>query len=413
MSNLRIVVAGGGAAGFFAAIAAAEANPAAEVLVYELTANLLAKVRVSGGGRCNVTHSCFEPRELVKRYPRGGRELLGAFSRWQPRDTIAWFEAHGVELKTEDDGRMFPVTDDSATIVDCLVRTADKAQVKIRTSCGIADVQALADGGGFLLTLGSGETVGCDRLLIATGGGKMAGGLGLAQKLGHTIEPPVPSLFTFHVDDPRLKELAGLAVENAVVSVSDFKLRESGPLLVTHWGMSGPAILRLSAWGARSLQSVDYKFPLLVNWLGGRTIEQARSDLAAARPANARKQVGTWNPFAVPSRLWERLLAAANVPATTVWSNLSNQASAAIATQLAAGVFQVNGKSMNKEEFVTCGGVKLGEVDFKTMQSRVCPGLFFAGEVLDIDGVTGGFNFQAAWTTGWLAGQAMAEGSSS
>jgi len=413
MSKLRIIVAGGGAAGFFAAIAAAEVNSEAEVLMYELTANLLAKVRVSGGGRCNVTHSCFEPRELVKRYPRGGRELLGPFSRWQPRDTIAWFEARGVELKTEDDGRMFPVTDDSATIVDCLVRSAEKARVKVRTGCGVTDVQALPEGGGFLLTLTGGETVGCDRLLIATGGGKMAGGLGLAQKLGHTIESPVPSLFTFHVDDPRLKELAGLAVENAVVTVSDFKLRESGPLLVTHWGMSGPAILRLSAWGARSLQGVDYRFPLTVNWLGGRTVDQARADLAAARAANARKQVGTWNPFSLPSRLWDRLLVAASVPATTIWSNLSNQAAGAIATQVAAGVFQVNGKSMNKEEFVTCGGVKLGEVDFKTMQSRVRPGLFFAGEVLDIDGVTGGFNFQAAWTTGWLAGQAMAVGSSS
>ncbi len=236
----------------------------------------------------------------------------------------------------------------------------------------------------------------------------MSGGHPLARALGHAVEPPVPSLFTFHVDDPRLKELAGLAVEGAQVAVSDFKLRETGPVLITHWGLSGPAILRLSAWGARVLQGVDYKFPLTINWLGGRTAEQARAELAAARAANARKQVGTWNPFALPSRLWERLLAAAGVPVTTVWSGLSNQAASAMVEQLVAGVFLVNGKSMNKEEFVTCGGVRLGEIDFKTMQSRLVPGLYFAGEVLDIDGITGGFNFQAAWTTGWLAGRAMA-----
>jgi len=407
MSKLRVIIAGGGAAGFFAAVTCAEANPDAEVLMYELTAHLLAKVRISGGGRCNVTHACFEPRDLVKRYPRGGRELLGAFSRWQPRDTIAWFEARGVQLKTEDDGRIFPITDDSATIVECLSRAAGTAGVRVRTGCGITNAQSL-ESGGFKVTLSSGETAECERLLIATGGGKLTGGLSLAQKLGHTVEPPVPSLFTFHVDDARLKDLAGLSVENAVVSVAAFKLREQGPLLITHWGMSGPAVLRLSAWGARVLHSVDYKFTLAVNWLGGKQPEVVRSELAAARSANARKQVGTWNPFSLPQRFWERLLLAAGVPVTTVWASLSNQATAAIVGQLTAGEFKVEGKSMNKEEFVTCGGVKLGEIDFKTMQSRLCPGLFFAGEVLDIDGVTGGFNFQAAWTTGWLAGKAMA-----
>lgn len=411
MSKPRVIIVGGGAAGFFAAIACAEANPEAEVLMFELTANLLAKVRVSGGGRCNVTHACFEPRELVKRYPRGSRELLGAFSRWQPRDTIAWFAARGVELKTEDDGRMFPITDDSATIVECLTRAAGSARVQVRTNCGVKDVQRASEGAGFAVTLMSGEAVTCDRLLIATGGGKMAGGLSLAQKLGHTIEPPVPSLFTFHMDDARLKDLAGLSVENAVVAVTSLKLREQGPLLITHWGMSGPSILRLSAWGARALHGVDYKFALTVNWLGGRPLEAVRSELAAARTANPRKQVATWNPFSLPQRLWERLVAAAGVAPTAVWTSVSNQLLAAIAGQIAAGEFVVAGKSMNKEEFVTCGGVRLGEVDFKTMQSRVCPGLFFAGEVLDIDGITGGFNFQAAWTTGWLAGKAMAGGS--
>jgi predicted Rossmann fold flavoprotein len=409
MSKPRVIIAGGGAAGFFSAIACAEANPEAEVILFELTAHVLAKVRISGGGRCNVTHACFEPRELVKRYPRGGRELLGAFSRWQPRDTVAWFEARGVQLKTEGDGRMFPVTDSSATIIECLMRAANTARVQIRTSCGLKDVQRDADGS-FSVTLSSGETMVCDRLLIATGGGKAEGGLSLAKNLGHTIEPPVPSLFTFHIDDPRLKDLAGLSVENAIVSVVSTKLREQGPLLVTHWGLSGPAVLKLSAWGARALHQMNYKFKLTVNWLGERQADSVRDDLSSARAANPRKQVATWNPFSMPQRLWERLVAAAGVAPTAVWTSVSNQLLAAIATQLLAGEYEVGGKSMNKEEFVTCGGVRLGEVDFKTMQSRVCPGLFFAGEVLDLDGVTGGFNFQAAWTTGWLAGQAMAAG---
>jgi len=410
MSKLRVIIAGGGAAGLFAAITCAEANPDAEVSIFELTSNPLAKVRISGGGRCNVTHACFEPRELVKRYPRGGRELLGAFSRWQPRDTIAWFQARGVELKTEGDGRMFPVTDDSATIVDCLLQAARSAKIALRTGCGLKDVQPAGANGGFAVTLSSGETVTTDRLLLATGGGRGEGGLSLVKKLGHTVEPPVPSLFTFHIDDPRLKDLAGLSVENAIVSVGTTKLREQGPLLVTHWGLSGPAVLKLSAWGARTLQAMDYKFTLSVNWLGGSTPDAARTELTAARTANARKQVATWNPFALPQRLWERLVAAAGASPTTIWTSMSNQLLGAIAIQLTAGEYAVAGKSMNKEEFVTCGGVRLGEVDFKTMQSRVCPGLFFAGEVLDIDGVTGGFNFQAAWTTGWLAGKAMAIG---
>ena len=408
MSKPRVIIAGGGAAGFFAAIACAETNPEAEVSIFEQTSNPLAKVRISGGGRCNVTHACFEPRELVKRYPRGGRELLGAFSRWQPRDTVAWFETHGVQLKTEDDGRMFPTTDSSATIIDCLVRSASSAGVKVRTGCGMKEVQPNVEGGGFAVTLSSGETVSTDRLLIATGGGRAEGGLALLKKLGHTIEQPIPSLFTFHIDDPRLKDLAGLSVEKAVVSVAAKKLREQGPLLVTHWGMSGPAVLKLSAWGARALHETDYKFTLSVNWLGATTPDAARAALAAARTSNARKQVGTWNPFSLPQRLWERLIAAAGITPTMIWTSVSNPLLGAICAQLTAGEYAVSGKSMNKEEFVTCGGVRLTEVDFKTMQSRICPGLFFAGEVLDIDGVTGGFNFQAAWTTGWLAGKAMA-----
>ncbi|HVS51692.1 MAG TPA: NAD(P)/FAD-dependent oxidoreductase [Opitutaceae bacterium] len=404
-----VVVIGGGAAGFFAAIACAEKLGAAgRVTIHETTAHPLAKVRVSGGGRCNVTHACFEPRELVKRYPRGARELLGAFHRWQPRDMVAWFAARGVELKTEADGRMFPVTDDSATIVDCLQRAAEQAGVQLRTSLGVRKVERAGEKC-FWLTLTDGTGVRAERVLVATGGNKSSVGLAIAQALGHTIEPPVPSLFTFHIDDARLVGLSGVAVESAAVSVPGTKLRTDGPLLITHWGLSGPAVLKLSAWGARELAAVNYEFPLVVNWVGAHTRDSLMREFGSVREKNPRKQIATWSPLAMPQRLWERLVTAAGLATTTPWAQASNTALGALATQLTAAEFRVVGKSMFKEEFVTCGGVRLSEVDFRTMESRVCPGLHFAGEVLDLDGVTGGFNFQAAWTTGWLAGQAMAE----
>jgi predicted Rossmann fold flavoprotein len=349
---------------------------------------------------------------LVKRYPRGGRELLGAFHRWQPRDTIAWFAERGVETKTEADGRMFPVTDDSATIVDCLQHAAAKAGVKIVTSLGVRKVERVARENGppdFWVTLTNGEGVRCDRLLLATGGNKSSAGLTIAQALGHAIEPPVPSLFTFHIDDKRLEGLSGVAVENAGARVPGTKLRTEGPLLITHWGMSGPAILKLSAWGARDLAAVNYEFPLEINFALPHTRESLVRELGAVREKNPRKQIATWSPLEMPQRLWERLVSSAGIAPTTPWAQVANAALATLAAQLTAAEFKVVGKSLFKEEFVTCGGVRLSEVDFKTMESRVCPGLHFAGEVLDIDGITGGFNFQSAWTTGWLAGQAMAE----
>ena len=411
MSERQVIVAGGGAAGFFAAITCAAADPACRVTLCEATAHPLAKVKISGGGRCNVTHACFEPRELATRYPRGGRELLGAFHRWQPRDTVAWFEARGVRLKTEEDGRMFPVTDDSATIVDCLTTAAKQTGVKLRLQCGVKTVTLMPGPvGGFAVTFTTGEEAACDRLLLATGGNKDNAGFAIARTLGHTIEPPVPSLFTFHIDDPRLRGLAGVAVEEAAVAVPGLPLKEHGPLLVTHWGLSGPAILKLSAWGARLLHGVDYRFTLLVNWAPGFNAEALRRELEAARTANPRKHVVTWCPVGLPLRLWERLLAAAGIAPDTAWAAVSGAALRALAAQVGAGEFAVTGKSRFKEEFVTCGGVRLAEVDFRTMESRRVPGLHFAGEVLDIDGVTGGFNFQSAWTTGWLAGRAMAGG---
>jgi predicted Rossmann fold flavoprotein len=417
MQKQRVVIAGGGAAGFFSAITCAEnARGAREVILLEASSQPLAKVKVSGGGRCNLTHACFEPRALAGHYPRGARELIGAFHRWQPRDTIGWFGARGVELKTEPDGRMFPVTDDSQTIIDCLERAASEAGVSVRLRCALTAARAKgaaaagnAAAGGFALTLSGGGTLDCDRLLLATGGGRSATGPAIAAALGHTIEPPVPSLFTFDTDDPCLRGLAGLSVPAATAGVRGTKLRETGPVLVTHRGLSGPAILRLSAWGARELHARDYQFPLQINWLGAQPRERALAALAAARAASPRRQVANWNPFALPQRLWERLAAASGIAPGTTWTSASNHALAALADRLTGGEYAVTGKSANKDEFVTCGGVRLAGVDFKTMRSRVCPGLHFAGELLDIDGVTGGFNFQAAWTTGRLAGLALAE----
>ena len=412
----RVIVVGGGAAGFFAAISCAEKLGAnGSVTLLEATAHPLAKVRVSGGGRCNVTHACFEPRELVKKYPRGGRELLGAFSRFQTRDTVAWFEARGVELKTEADGRMFPVTDDSSTIVECLMHAAEQAGVKVITSLGVRTVERsptqspTGEGSAFWLTLTDDSNLRCERLLLATGGNKSSSGLTVAQKLGHTIENPVPSLFTFHIDDKRLEGLSGVSVSNATTAVGGTKLRESGPLLITHWGLSGPAILKLSAWGARELAQMGYEFPVVVNFVGAVTRDTLLRELTAVREKNPRKQISTWSPLDMPQRLWERLVTSSGISATTPWAQIGNAALATLATQLTAAEFRVVGKSLFKEEFVTCGGIRLSEVDFRKMESRLCPGLYFAGEVLDVDGITGGFNFQSAWTTGWLAGQSMAE----
>jgi predicted Rossmann fold flavoprotein len=418
MTTRHIAIVGGGAAGYFAAIRTAEAaaeragsggdalGGGLEVTIYEATAHPLAKVRISGGGRCNVTNACLEPRELVANYPRGGRELLGPLHRFGPRETIAWFEGRGVPLKTEPDGRVFPTTDNSATIVDCLQHAATAAGVRVRLRGGVRAVTQ-APGGGFELALEGGEAVRADRLLLATGGTKGGGGMAIAQSLGHSIEPQVPSLFTFHVDDPRLHGLEGLAVRDAEVALRSTRLRARGPVLVTHQGLSGPAILRLSAWGARELHAADYRAMIAINWAAARPRPAVEAALSAARSAFARKHLASVNPFALPARMWERLVMAAGLHPETGWAGLSGAGAQALAAQVAAGEFSVVGKSTNKEEFVTCGGVRLREVDFRTMESRVCPGLFFAGELLDLDGVTGGFNFQAAWTTGWIAGTAM------
>jgi predicted Rossmann fold flavoprotein len=403
----RIVVVGGGAAGFFAAITCAEAAPEARVTLIEKTAHFLSKVRISGGGRCNVTHACFDPRELSGHYPRGGPALIGSFQTFQPRHTIAWFEARGVKLKTEADGRMFPVTDSSLTIIDCLLTAAKRAGIELITNRAPERATRRA-AGGFELEFSGDRTLGCERLMLATGGCRVAAAGQLAVSLGHMLEPPVPSLFTFHIAQPWLRELAGISVAAAEVSLPGLGRRELGPVLLTHSGLSGPAILRLSAWCARALQGLNYQFPLQVNWLPQCDAQSLTAQLEAARQAQpSRLVVNTAQP-PLAARLWENLVLAAEIPRETRWAGLSRSARHRLVQQLHQTELQVIGKSLNQDEFVTCGGVRLSEVDFRTMESRVCPNLYFGGELLDIDGLTGGFNFQAAWTTGWLAGRAMA-----
>jgi predicted Rossmann fold flavoprotein len=410
MNSPRVMIVGGGAAGYFAAIAAAERG--ADVTVLEKTARVLDKVRISGGGRCNVTHACFEPREFAARFPRGGRALLGPFQTFSARDTVAWFAARGVELKTEADGRMFPATNASQTIVDCLQIAAQQAGVKSRLNAGVDAIVKLPDGR-FRLRVGGHsqgcETRLCDRLLLATGGCRALAAGQLAVSLGHTLEAPVPSLFTLQIESSWLHSLAGVATDAEVI-VAAAKLRERGPLLVTHWGLSGPAVLKMSAWGARTLHALNYQFPLLVNWLPDGNVEKIIQEFQGRRLAAGARLVGNVPLAPLTARLWEQLVLAAGIPRETRWSVLTRPQAHALVRQLVRTEFHVSGKSLNRDEFVTCGGVKLGEVQFKTMESKICPGLFFAGELLDIDGVTGGFNFQAAWTTGFIAGRAMAAG---
>ncbi len=400
---MNVLVIGGGAAGYFGAITSAEQGHSVTIL--EAAESVLAKVRISGGGRCNVTHHCFEPAELVKRYPRGGKALRGPFSRFQPQDTVAWFESRGVALKTEDDGRMFPTTDDSATIVHCLTRTASELGVKTLTRSNVTQIKTVD--GQFHAALKNGEILVADRILLATGGTRA--GFELARSLGHSIVPPVPSLFTFKISDPRIHDLQGVAVEHAECQlVADGKkFKQSGPLLITHWGMSGPAVLKLSAWAARELHDANYDATLTVNWLGGEKADAVRQTLAQFRNDNPRKTVDSAAPWPFPKRLWKSLTDYATGGNVLRWAELPKKASQKLVNELTGGAYRVNGKGVFKEEFVTCGGIELKEVDFRSMESRLCPGLFFAGEILDIDGVTGGFNFQNAWTTAWIAGTSM------
>ena len=405
-ANWDVVVAGGGPAGFFAAIRCAELNPRLRVLIIERSKTFLGKVLISGGGRCNVTHACFDPAELVTYFPRGAAELRGAFSRFQPADTVKWFEERDVKLKTESDGRMFPITDLSETISQCLRASAKKAGVMAQAGMALLKAEK-GPKGGFKITVqkeAEAFTIQTKKLLIATGSDPKT--REIVKAFGHSIEEPVPSLFTFNVKDKRINGLEGVAVENVTLTMDAIVQR--GALLITHWGLSGPAVLRLSAWGARELNEKKYRGKLIVNWLGNYSFEKALDVLQRNKDwhENVRKKVLTYQAFSqVPSRLWKQLVAFVG---EKKWGDISKAELQKLAQELTAGEFMIEGKGQFKEEFVTCGGVTLSEVDFKTMQSRVVDNLFFAGEVLNIDGITGGFNFQSAWTTGWLAGNALA-----
>lgn len=403
--NWDIVIAGGGPAGFFAGIRCMELNPRLRVFVIEKARRTLGKVLISGGGRCNVTHACFEPAKLVTYYPRGAAELRGAFTRFQPAHTVNWFEERGVKLKTELDGRMFPVTDSSETIANCLRESARRAGVFVRTGMGLKGAEKSSDNGFRLIVQREGEFfhVQSKKSLIATGSDSKT--REIVKSMGHSIEDPVPSLFTFNIKDKRIEGLAGVSVESVTLRMDS--VIQSGPLLITHWGLSGPAVLRVSAWGARLLHEKNYQAKLIINWLGNYTFDKVIEILQRHKDWRgiARKKVSVEPAFTqLPTRLWKQLT---QFIGEKNWADVSKAELRNLATELTAGEFRIEGKGQFKEEFVTSGGVKLNEVDFKTMQSRLVEGLFFAGEVLDIDGLTGGFNFQSSWTTGWLSGNAL------
>ncbi|MFN8391572.1 MAG: NAD(P)/FAD-dependent oxidoreductase [Bdellovibrionota bacterium] len=410
---MDVLIVGGGAAGYFAAIASAGADNEHRVVIAEAGAKPLRKVAISGGGRCNVTHHCFEPAELIKFYPRGARELRGPFSRFQPQDTVRWFESAGVRLKTESDGRMFPQSDSSQTIIDCLEDQRRRFDISLQTRTKIESIEKGVNRFNVSLSversgLGNSSKQ-FDAVVIASGSSPT--GYELARKLGHTIVPCVPSLFTFKVKDRRIEDRAGISVEHATLAlrVGAEKFSAAGPLLITHWGFSGPAVIRLSAWAARALAEQSYRATLLVNWLGDSTLEDALVQLRSEKETAGKRQVRSEPLFGLPKRLWQGICEAAAVGEDERWATVRADKMDDLARQLTQASFGVDGKGEFKDEFVTCGGVKLAEIDFRRMESKHVPGLYFAGEVLDIDGITGGFNFQSAWTTGWIAGTSIAE----
>ena len=395
-----IAVIGGGAAGFFAAIHAAYNGN--DVTIFEKGSSVLNKVRISGGGRCNVTHACFDVNELVKFYPRGAKELIGAFHRFNTNRTIDWFESRDVELKTEDDGRMFPVTDSSQTIIDCLLKEAKRNCVEIKMQCSVISVAKVNEQ--FVLKFADNTKKNFDVVIVAAGGYPSTKSYDWLRSLGLSIIEPVPSLFTFNIPNSPFKGLEGLSVEEALVTVSDSKFNYSGPLLVTHWGVSGPAVLKTSAFAAQHIHDLGYNFKAIINFIPSLSDDELEELLNQQKKLHPAKKVFSKLFNQLPNRLWERLCTTAGITESVQFANISKQQMQALEKNISAHELNVQGKTTFKEEFVTCGGVDLKEIDMKTMQSKKVPGLFFAGEVLNIDGVTGGFNFQAAWTTGFIAG---------
>lgn len=399
---MNIAIIGGGAAGFFAALSAKKQFPKAQVTIYEKSGKVLSKVKISGGGRCNVTHACFSNRELAAFYPRGENYLRKAFEQFNAQSTVEWFESRGVKLKTYPDNCIFPQSNDSQTIIDCFLKEAVDLGVEIKLNQSITHLENEANG----FTLYTRDTnFHADRIIVTTGGQPKRSGLEWLEKLGHEIIEPIPSLFTFNMPQNPIRELMGNVVEKATVKVEGTKLMGKGPLLVTHWGMSGPAILQLSAWGARILAERNYHFAILVNWLDELKEDTLRAQFQKIIQEHEGKKVANLNPFPMTSRLWNFLLQKSEIHPEMRWKDLGKKNINKLVNTLLNDRYEVSGKTTFKEEFVTAGGIALSDVDFKTMQSKKVPGMFFAGELLDIDGITGGFNFQAAWTTGFIAGK--------
>ena len=403
MKQADVIIIGGGAAGFFTAINAAEKTPHLKIAILERGKEVLTKVKISGGGRCNVTHAEFLPKELTQNYPRGEKELLGPFHTFMTGDTIEWFEKRGVELKIEEDGRMFPTSNSSQTIIDCFLSETKRLGVEVLLSQPVKEIQK--NEGRYILTTST-DTFSAEKIVVTTGSNPKI--WKLLKDLGHSIVPAVPSLFTFNIKDSRIADLPGLST-NASVKVLDKNgktvLESDGPLLITHWGMSGPAILKLSAWGARILEPIKYNFTIEVNWLNTLTEEDVLDSLKNLKILQGKQTIYKYAQFELPKRLWQSIVKAAGIAETLTWAEATRENFQNLANQLTASIFEVNGKSTFKEEFVTAGGVDLKEVNFKTFESRICKNLFFAGEVLDIDAITGGFNFQNAWTSGYIVSQ--------
>lgn len=428
MSAKQLIVIGGGAAGFFCAVNAARLHPGLKVLLLEKSSKVLSKVKVSGGGRCNVTHQCDSISEMMKKYPRGGNFVKKTFHHFFTKDTIAWFKERGVELKAEADNRMFPVTDSSQTIIDCLIAELNRYEVELWMNTDIKEIvvnkeldevdddagasvaggtQRAKGSARFQLKSADGKIFEADAVCVACGGFPKSSMFEWLKQLGHSIEEPVPSLFTFNMPGNPITGLMGVSVPDAQLRITGSKLSSSGPLLVTHWGMSGPAILKLSAWGARELAAVDYHFTAVVNWVPSFNENSMRDEIQHLRFEHAAQKIGQRNPFQLPQRLWDYLLQQSDIKPDTRWADLPAKEQNKLIKNLCAQEHAVKGKTTFKEEFVTAGGIRLSEVDASTMQSKLVPGLYFAGEIVDVDGITGGFNFQHAWTSGFIAAQLL------
>jgi predicted Rossmann fold flavoprotein len=403
----QLIVIGGGAAGFFCAVNAARMDRSLKVTIIEKSNKLLSKVKVSGGGRCNVTHACFDIPEMSKRYPRGQHFVKKAFHQFFTTDTISWFEERGVKLKTEDDGRMFPITDSSQTIIECLLKEANKFGVEILMNKEVKSLSMI--NGEWTIKLSDSRLLTSDYVCIASGGYPKSSMFDWLKVLGHAIEEPVPSLFTFNLPKHPITKLMGVSVEKAKVKIQNSKLEEEGPILITHWGLSGPAVLRLSAWGARELKIKNYELRININWLPDYNEETLRKKMQELRNTNASQKIINKNSFGLPSRLWEFFAEQSGIKNEWRWADLPLTEQYKFIKNLCSYECEVNGKTTFKEEFVTAGGIKLNEVDANTMMSKKVTNLFFAGEVLDVDGITGGFNFQHAWTSGFVAAKSIAE----